>query len=99
MTMSKLEIDIDIDKDVLGFNPVPPKRTFWDYFPTWLMALTRRAFSFPQPTKREHWFLALFFVRGTLTTIVELHDSYTKPKPPEVPEFLSKDPDDPYRWS
>jgi hypothetical protein len=67
-----MDVEIDIETSVLGFDPIPPKRKLLDLVPNFIVDRLRRWFGFPMPTPREHWHLCLFFVRTTLTTMMEL---------------------------
>ena len=57
---------LDVNKDVLNFNPQIPKREFWDYAPGWFIHLLRLWTGKPGPTTREKWYVALHFVREAL---------------------------------
>ena len=94
------DLEINIDNDVLGFKPAPPRRTLWDLLPSWLLFITRRALSFPAPTAREKWFLCLYFVRGSLDTLIELNEEHNRAVvQAKTSTPSSPDPDDIFRWS
>ena len=89
-----MDVEVDVEKDVLGFSPTPPKRKLLDFVPNFIIDRFRRWFGFPQPTPREHWFLTLWFVRTSLTTLLTL-DAERSAAPPPKPV----DDADPFRFN
>lgn len=66
-----LNIEIDVDTEILDFNPRPPPRTWLDFVPAFVVDFLRKRWGFPNATPRERWFLALLFVKTSLTTLIE----------------------------
>jgi hypothetical protein len=84
-----MDVEIAIDTDVLGFDPIPPKRQWLDFVPNFIVDRFRKWFGFPQPTPREHWHLSLFFVRTSLTTLMELEAGRVVAEAPIDPKDLN----------
>jgi hypothetical protein len=76
--MKMIDLEINVDTDVLGFQPKPPARVLWDLFPSFLLHWIRRILGAPNITPRERWFLCMYFVRQTMDTLVELHNERPK---------------------
>lgn len=79
-----MEIEIDVNKDILKFDPVPPKKVLLDYIPNFLVHPLRRFFGWPGPTPLEHWHLSLVFVRKALDELVA---EYKQTRLMKVQEF------------
>lgn len=73
-----MDIEIDVHKDVLEFNPLPPKKVWLDYMPNFIIHPIRKMFAWPGPTPLEHWHLCLVFVKQTLDELIQYyHESKT----------------------
>lgn len=81
-----LDVEIDIDKEILGFDPRPPKFTWVDLVPDFIANFCRRRWDFPRPSPREKWFLALLFVKSSLQILIELDRDRTDPPPITTPD-------------
>ena len=66
-----MQLEIDVDNDILDFDPVPPRRQWLDYIPAFIVDFPRKLWGFPEATPREVWFVSLHFVKNTLLVLLE----------------------------
>ena len=83
-----MDIEIDINKQVLGFDPIPPKRALWDYVPSFIINPIRKFLGWPGPTPREHWHLSLVFVRHALDELIKYYRTSKSPPPLPPKEYV-----------
>lgn len=81
-----MELELDVDKDVLEWSPLPPRRRLMDFIPAFITTPLRLWFGFPKPTPYEKWVVVLHVVRICFTGLVD------REKAQRVAPFMSEAP-------
>lgn len=90
MKYKEKEMELDLDKDILGLDTQIPFRTWYDYVPSFIISFTRRLWDWPRPSPRETYqvkvillkaFAAMYKSRAdNMTSLIEaLADSAEEP--------------------
>ena len=66
-----MELELDVDKEILGWSATPPRRRLVDFIPALITTPLRLWFGFPKATPFEKWIIALHFVKLAFDILVE----------------------------
>jgi len=81
-----MQLELDVDKDILGWKPTPPRRRWRDFIPALITTPLRLWFGFPKATPYEKWIVSLHFVKLAFDIYVE------REKALRVDPFMSEAP-------